>query len=55
MRNGTATVFEQVSRKIMDGTYASGTQMVEAELSAEYGVSRNTVKKVLLMLENSLV
>ena len=52
MRNGTATVFEQMSRKITDGAYPSGSQMVESELAAEYGVSRNTVKKVLLMLEN---
>ena len=27
-------------------------QMVEADLAAEYNVSRNTIKKVLLMLEN---
>ena len=52
MRYGAAQVFEEISRKIADGTYSSGMQMIEADLAAEYGVSRNTIKKVLLMLEN---
>ncbi len=52
MRYGAAQVFDVISRKISEGTYGSGTQMVEADLAAEYGVSRNTIKKVLLMLEN---
>ena len=52
MRYGAAQVFEEISQKISDGTYPSGSQMVEADLAAEYGVSRNTIKKVLLMLEN---
>ena len=52
MRYGAAQVFEEISQKISDGTYSSGSQMVEADLAAEYGVSRNTIKKVLLMLEN---
>ena len=52
MRYGAVQVFDEISAKISDGTYGSGTQMVEADLAAEYGVSRNTIKKVLLMLEN---
>lgn len=52
MRKGAASVFEQISQKIMDGTYSPGTQMVEADLAAEYEISRNTMKKVMLMLEN---
>lgn len=52
MRNGAVSVFEQISQKITEGAYPPGTQMVESELSVEYGVSRNTMKKVMLMLEN---
>ena len=52
MRYGATQVFEEISRKIADGTYTSGMQLVEADLAAEYNVSRNTIKKVLLMLEN---
>ena len=39
MRYGAAQVFEEISRKITDGTYPSGSQMVEADLASEYGVS----------------
>ena len=52
MRYGAAQVFEEISAKINNGAYGSGMQMVEADLAEEYGVSSNTIKKVLLMLEN---
>ncbi len=52
MRNSAADVFVQVRDKILSGEYPPATALVEADMAEQYGVSRNTIKKVLLMLEN---
>jgi DNA-binding GntR family transcriptional regulator len=52
----SVTVYEDLKGKIERGEYSPGESLPETELASGYGVSRNTVKKVLLMLErDSLV
>lgn len=48
----TNTVYETMKAKILNGEYQPATNLPEQELSSLFGVSRNTIKKVLLMLEN---
>lgn len=49
--NRSLKVYEDIKNKIEHGEYSSVTSLREQELSTQYGVSRNTIKKVLLMLE----
>ena len=49
--NQSFSVYESLKAKIEHGDLPSGANLKEIELSKEYLVSRNTVKKALLMLE----
>lgn len=51
MRNQTNQVYEEIKKRIMDGVYHPSESLTEMTLAADFGVSRNTVKKALLMLE----
>lgn len=51
MRSQTTDVYESLKRAIVDGEYLPAESLTEQDLAHQYGVSRNTVKKVLLMLE----
>ena len=54
--NQTAMVYEKLRERIEQGYYSPAESLPEVELTAEYSVSRNTIKKALLMLEkDSLV
>ncbi|MCL2568702.1 MAG: GntR family transcriptional regulator [Oscillospiraceae bacterium] len=48
--NTATTVYEDLRAKIINGTIAASADLTETELASNYGVSRNTVKKALLML-----
>ncbi len=48
--NQSVTVYEDLKAKIEKGIYSPAESLPEVELATEYGVSRNTIKKVLLML-----
>ena len=50
--NPTTMVYESLKEKILSGAYSPSESLPEIELSKEYNVSRNTIKKALLMLEN---
>ncbi len=50
--NPTTMVYESLKEKILSGAYSPSESLPEMELSKEYNVSRNTIKKALLMLEN---
>ena len=47
----TEQIYESMKQGIANGTYQPSESLPEQELSNVYGVSRNTIKKVLLMLE----
>lgn len=51
MAKQTTQVYEDLKKKIIKGDYSPSESLPEQELSNQYGVSRNTIKKVLLMLE----
>lgn len=50
--NQTTSVYMDLKDKILKGNYSPAESLPEIELAAHYGVSRNTIKKSLLMLEN---
>lgn len=50
--NPTTMVYEALKDKISRGLYSPSESLPEVELANEYNVSRNTIKKALLMLEN---
>lgn len=50
--NQTTTVYESLRERIERGYYSPAESLHEVELASEYNVSRNTIKKALLMLEN---
>ena len=50
--NQTTTVYEKLKGRIEAGEYSPAESLTEIDLANEYGVSRNTIKKALLMLEN---
>ena len=50
--NQTTIVYEKIREKIESGVYAPAESLPEVELATEFNVSRNTIKKALLMLEN---
>lgn len=45
-------VYNKIKQKIENGEYSPAQSLPETLLAQEYKVSRNTIKKVLLMLEN---
>ena len=52
VQNQTIHVYEALKKKIEDGSCSPGESLREAALAQEYGASRNTIKKAVLMLEN---
>lgn len=50
--NQTTMVYEKIKEKIEHGIYSPAESLPEVELAGEFNVSRNTIKKALLMLEN---
>lgn len=48
----TSTVYNAIKEKIISGALSPAESLPEAELAAQHGVSRNTIKKALLMLES---
>ena len=50
--NQTTMVYEKLKERIEAGDYSPAESLTEIDLANEYGVSRNTIKKALLMLEN---
>jgi DNA-binding GntR family transcriptional regulator len=51
MKNQTELAYEYIRERILDGTYRPAQRLVESQLSETIGVSRNTVKKALLKVE----
>lgn len=49
--NQTTIVYENLKKRIEQGLYSPAESLPEIELASEYNVSRNTIKKALLMLE----
>ena len=52
VQNQTMLVYESIKKRIDEGFYSPAESLREAALAEEYSVSRNTIKKALLMLEN---
>lgn len=50
--NHVTTVYEKLKERIEAGYYSPSESLPEVKLATEYGVSRNTIKKALLMLES---
>lgn len=50
--NQTASVYTDLRDKIIKGIYSPAENLPEVELANTYSVSRNTIKKALLMLES---
>ena len=50
--NQTTMVYENLKERIEQGYYSPAESLPEIDLASEYNVSRNTIKKALLMLEN---
>lgn len=50
--NQTTIVYEKIKEKIERGSYSPAESLPEVELATEFNVSRNTIKKALLMLES---
>ena len=48
----TTIVYDEIKKKIESGEYSPAQSLPEATLAKEFNVSRNTIKKALLMLEN---
>lgn len=51
MSRPAEVAYQFIKQKIMDGIYRPSQKLTESELSEVIGVSRNTVKKALLKLE----
>jgi len=51
MANQTIKVYESIKSKIHKGEYSPAESLKEQELADQYGVSRSTIKKALLLLE----
>lgn len=50
--NQTMIVYEKLKERIEEGFYSPAESLPEIDLANEFNVSRNTIKKALLMLEN---
>lgn len=44
-------VYKALRQKIINNEYSPSESLIESSLAAEYGISRNTLKKVFMMLE----
>lgn len=51
MANPTIKVYNTLKKKIIKGEYSPSESLREQNLANQYGVSRNTIKKSLLLLE----
>ncbi|MFJ7738726.1 GntR family transcriptional regulator [Lysinibacillus sp. NPDC097287] len=51
MKRPTEIAYEFIKVRILEGTYHPSQKLIENDLALEIGVSRNTVKKALLKLE----
>lgn len=51
LHNQTTRTYTEIKRRIMEGILHPSESLTEMTLAQELGVSRNTVKKALLMLE----
>ncbi len=51
MKNQTLEIYSIMKENILNGVYLPSESLTELDLSSKFQVSRNTVKKVLLMLE----
>jgi DNA-binding GntR family transcriptional regulator len=51
MSRPTEVAYRFIKEKIMEGVYKPSQKLIESELSEIIGVSRNTIKKALLKLE----
>lgn len=51
LRRPAEIAYEFMKERILDGVYHPSQKLIEQELAEEIGVSRNTVKKALLKLE----
>lgn len=51
-QNATTAVYRQIKDRIEHGDYSPAQSLHEVQMATEFGVSRNTIKKALLMLEN---
>lgn len=51
MKRPAEIAYEFIKERILEGIYQPSQKLVENELAVEIGVSRNTVKKALLKLE----
>ncbi|MBM7651042.1 GntR family transcriptional regulator [Neobacillus cucumis] len=51
MSRPTEVAYQFIKQKIMDGIFMPSQKLVESDLSELIGVSRNTIKKALLKLE----
>jgi DNA-binding GntR family transcriptional regulator len=52
LRDQTNQVHQELRQRILDGIFKPSESLTEVSLAAELGVSRNTVRKALLKLEN---
>ncbi len=50
-KNQTTEIYDTLKEKIISGFYQPSESLTELELANQFGVSRNTVKKALFMLE----
>jgi DNA-binding GntR family transcriptional regulator len=51
MSKQTDAAYQYIKQKILNGTYKPSQKLIESQLSEEISVSRNTIKKALLKLE----
>jgi len=51
MKRANEIAYDFIKSRILDGTYRPAQRLLEAQLADEISVSRNTVKKALLKLE----
>ena len=52
MRDQTNQVHQELRKRILDGVFRPSESLTEVALASELGVSRNTIRKALLKLEN---
>jgi DNA-binding GntR family transcriptional regulator len=52
LRDRTNQVHQELRQRILDGVFRPSESLTEVTLAAELGVSRNTIRKALLKLEN---
>jgi DNA-binding GntR family transcriptional regulator len=51
MKRANEVAYEYIKGRILNGTYHPAQRLMEAQLAEEIGVSRNTIKKALLRIQ----